>query len=54
MGKCRIEGKANAPDSIVIDEAFRRRFSEYCLIDDYYMSVFFRDDAAERPVRAEK
>ena len=42
------KGGAKAPGSslVVIDDEFRRKFSEYCLMDDYYMSVFFRDDPA--------
>ena len=38
--------KAVAYDDIVIDEEFRRKFADYCLMDDYYMSVFFKDELA--------
>ena len=34
-------------DSILeFGEDFKREFADYCLMDDYYMSVFFRDDLA--------
>ena len=38
--------KAAVSASIVIDEEFRRKFADYCLMDDLYMSVFFKDDTA--------
>ena len=36
--------KAAVSSNIVIDEEFRRKFADYCLMDDLYMSVFFKDD----------
>ncbi len=38
--------KAAVSSNIVIDEEFRRKFADYCLMDDLYMSVFFKDDTA--------
>ena len=40
------KGKTKASDGVevIIDEEFRRKFSEYCLMDDFYMSVFFKDN----------
>ena len=46
MRKRKDGVKASDDVAVVIDDEFRRKFSEYCLMDDYYMSVFFKDDPA--------
>ena len=40
------DDKAAVSGNIVIDEEFMRKFADYCLMDDLYMSVFFKDDTA--------
>ncbi len=44
MRKKAEDDKTHFAGNIVIDEEFRRKFADYCLMDDLYMSVFFKDD----------
>ena len=46
MSTRRVKSGADALDNIFISEDFRRKFADYCLMDDYYMSLFFKDDTA--------
>ena len=46
MRKSEGRAKPESASGIVIDEEFRRKFADYCLMDDLYMSVFFKDDTA--------
>ena len=36
----------SADSMLEFGEDFKREFADYCLMDDCYMSVFFRDDLA--------